>query len=99
MLKLLAIAAIATFGLYFLPGSFSSMKKTSLPTAPVTNLNATNGLPVPENQPEELGQVHWLRDLHAGQAEATPCWCSFRKYRAVPIAPILATIRCPIRSS
>ena len=70
MLKLLAIAAIATTSLYFLPGSFSTMKKTSLPTTTVTNLASTSGLTAPEPQPEELGQVHWLRDLQAGQAEA-----------------------------
>lgn len=38
---------------------------------PSSTLEPTPGLPSPSTgQPEELGQVHWLRDLDAGQTEA-----------------------------
>ncbi len=66
-LKLLSIVALLAAGFYLLP-SFSTVKK--MPTSPPIATAAS--LPtLPDPQPEELGQVRWLRDLQAGQAEAT----------------------------
>ncbi len=65
MLKLLSVAILVSTGLYLLPASFSSIKKTPAPV-PVVAVEMT----APEPQPEELGQVHWLRDLKTGQSEA-----------------------------
>lgn len=65
--KLLCLATLFTAGFYLLPPSFAGMKKTSATTVAITTLP----LPAaPDPQPEELGQVHWLRDLQAGQAES-----------------------------
>ncbi len=72
MLKLLFIVAFVTTGLYLLPSSFAAMKNTPLPAVVANAGSAAAVLPsAPDPQPEELGQVHWLRDLQAGQTEAT----------------------------
>src|SRR5689334_1545101 len=62
MLKLLSLAALLATGYYFLP-----VKENVV--LPVVTAMTTLPNP-PDPQPEELGRVHWLRDLQAGQAEA-----------------------------
>ncbi|MBK8194695.1 MAG: thioredoxin family protein [Lewinellaceae bacterium] len=66
IVKLLSAACILlTAGAFFLFPNET--------TAPVTNtppMDSVNDVtPAPDN-PEELGKVHWLRDLDAGKAEA-----------------------------
>ena len=66
MLKLISLAALFMTGFYFWPKSASTMKDLPEQMA-IANAN----MAVSDPQPEELGQVHWLRDLKAGRAEAT----------------------------
>ncbi|MEO6757915.1 MAG: VPGUxxT family thioredoxin-like (seleno)protein, type 2 [Saprospiraceae bacterium] len=68
MLKLLSIATVLITGFYLLPAKISTMPKAPLQTA--VSATSIAVLPNDDPQPEELGQVHWLRDLKAGQAEA-----------------------------
>ncbi len=68
LLKLFSLVTLFATGLYLLPASFSSLHKTSAAPAAAANLALFSA---PDPQPEELGRVHWLRDLSAGQAEAT----------------------------
>lgn len=59
---LLSIAAVATA--FILPKYLpESTPKNSMPSLQTPSAQSPH-------QPEELGQVHWLRDLDAGQAEA-----------------------------
>jgi hypothetical protein len=66
MLLLLTLFFSTLMGVFFMPNSSGKETLTGLADSPPQ-------LPIPQspvNQPEELGKVHWLRDLELGKTES-----------------------------